>query len=59
MGWWSAKCNDFTKRLIGAGRARQHKQQCKSNYNLIMMLKIELKEINMASGILDDIKGFY
>jgi hypothetical protein len=24
MGWWSAQCNDFTKVMIAAGRARQH-----------------------------------
>jgi hypothetical protein len=29
MGWWSAQCNDFTKVMIAAGRARQHHQQCK------------------------------
>jgi len=27
MGWWSTQCNDFTKVLIAAGRARQHHQQ--------------------------------
>jgi hypothetical protein len=29
MRWWSAQCNDFTKVMIAAGRARQHNQQCK------------------------------
>jgi len=28
MGPWSAQCNDFTKELIAAGRARQHHQKC-------------------------------
>jgi hypothetical protein len=29
MGWWSEQCNEVTKVLITAGRARQHHQQCK------------------------------
>jgi hypothetical protein len=32
MGWWSAQCNDFTKVMITAGRARQHHKQCKGQH---------------------------
>jgi hypothetical protein len=46
MGWWSEKRNDYTKRLIVAGRGRQHHKQCKgsikkgSSFRLRRLLRV-------------------
>jgi hypothetical protein len=52
MGWWSAQCNDFTKVLIAAGRARHDHQQCKGQHK-------ERDHRSGSEGHSEYLKGFH
>jgi len=52
MGWWFVMCNDFTKVLIAAGKARQNHQQCKGQHK-------EKDHRSGSDGFSENLGGFH